>query len=131
MPLKNPMIGFVRTFTLLQPQPQGAQHRRDAQCHQHRANHREGDGVCERLEQLAFHALQGEDRQEDGYDDENREEHRPPDFLSGDQYRLAHGVFAVFFKMAINVFDHHDGRIDHHADAYRQPAKRSEIGRKP
>jgi len=38
-------------------------------------------------------------------------------------------MFAVFLEMAINVFDHHDRGIDHHADAYRQAAERGEICR--
>ena len=37
----------------------------------------------------------------------------------------------MFFEMAINVFDHHDRRINHHADAYGEAAQRSKIGRKP
>src|ERR1041385_8161915 len=37
----------------------------------------------------------------------------------------------MFFEVAIDVLDHHDGRIDHHADADRQTAKRHQICRLP
>ena len=35
----------------------------------------------------------------------------------------------MFFKVAINIFDHHHGCIDHHPDADRQTTERHEIRR--
>src|SRR2546421_12564852 len=37
----------------------------------------------------------------------------------------------MFFEVAINVFDHHHGGIDHHADTDRQTTERHEIRRLP
>jgi len=37
----------------------------------------------------------------------------------------------VFFKMAINVFDHYDRRIDHHADAYGEAPREVRLAESP
>ena len=39
-------------------------------------------------------------------------------------------MFAMLFEVSIDVFDHHDGRVHHHADADCQTAQRHKICRK-
>src|SRR5689334_443955 len=123
----NDRIGA--NFSFLQPQPERAQHRCNAQRHQHRTNHREGDGVGEWFEQLAFDTLQREHRKKHSDDDENGEEHRPADFLRRNEDGIARGVFPVFLQVPIDILDHHYGCIDHHPDADCQAAERHEIRR--
>src|SRR5438067_1178484 len=87
-------------LALLHLEPKSAEHRRNAERHQQGSKHRESNRIREWLKELALDALQREDRQKYRDDDQDRKEHRPPDLLRGDEYRLSHRVLAMFLEVS-------------------------------
>ena len=102
-----------------------AEHRHERERKNERAEQRERNREGERAEHLAFEPLQGEERQEDNDDDEDAEDDRATDFFRGikhglDLVRVRRAMSAgsrLLGEMSMDVLHHHDGAIDHHADA--------------
>ena len=95
----------------------GAEHRREGKAEEERDGEGNSDGVREGREHLAFHALQGHERNEHKDDDGDAEERGRRDFLHGREDELnfltsRERLFAVVAGVAEagkDVFDDDDG----------------------
>ena len=101
-------------FRLLRRQQKRTHHRRQGQRHDAGHHHGTGQGQGELAEQGAGQPAHQSNRriyrrQRDGHGD-----HRSGDFTRADQCRH-HRRFSLF-NMAVHVFHHHDGIIDHQPD---------------
>ena len=104
-----------------------AQHGRDEQGEDQRAQQGEGDGPGHGAEEAAFDALQGEDGEIGNDNDDAGEEDRALDFVGGDGDRLHERLLGVAEGgVAEDVFDHHDRSVDDHAEVER--AEREQVG---
>ncbi len=103
--------------------------RRDEHGEDERAEEGEGDGPGHGLEEPAFDRLQREDGQVRGDDDRDGVEDGPLDLVGGLADLLHRGLvgIALVAEMADDVFDHHDGALDDHAEVER--AEREEVRR--
>ena len=102
-------------------------YQRDRQ--QRATGHREGLGEGQRLEQATFLSLQGEHGQERDGDDHQAEEQRRPDLATGIDDQLGPAAGAVgALDVLVRVLDHHDRRVDHHADRDRDAAQAHDVG---
>ncbi len=81
----------------------------------HQGDH---DGIGHRLEHFAFHALEREDGHKDDDDDDDTEDHGAGDFPSGieNEGLFRQALMTGIREMPVDVFHHHDGGVDHHAD---------------
>ena len=108
---------------------EAGQHRRHDHGEDQRAQQRERHRPRHGLEQPAFHALQGEDRQIGGDDDGDGVEDRPLDLVRGLANPLMRSVVPLSSRgaqMADDVLDHHHRAVHHHAEIQR--AQRKQIG---
>ena len=110
-------------------QPRG-EHRNHRERQQQRCPQRKHDGQCHRAKQLAFQALQREQRQEHDHDDGDARAHGGGHLLRGPVQRVQ-ARRTRLYRTRFDVFDHHHGGIDQHADGNRQTAQRHEVGRQP
>jgi hypothetical protein len=96
------------------------------------AGHREGLGEGERREKPPFLAFQREHREEGNRDDEQREEQRWADFLTGGEHGVGALGLGVLLGQALQVLmgvlDHHDGGVDHGADGNGNASQTHQIG---
>ena len=89
---------------------------------QERAYHGDAHGKGHRLEHAAFQPFQCEDRHVHRDDDANAEHNRSTDFKRGsanDRGDFARWRTFAFTKTSHEIFDHHDGRVDHEAKVER------------
>ncbi len=117
------------------PNEEPHQHRHERDGEQRRRRHRQRLGPREWCEQAALLGLQREDRQKAERNDQQRGEERGTHLLGGFDHQLpvcARFSFAVVpLHVLVEVFHHHDGSIDHHADGNRDPAQRHDVGTDP
>jgi hypothetical protein len=115
-------------------QQQRRHHGGHCECRDHGADQRVGVSPRHRPENLAFHALHREQRQEGSNRDDDREEDRLVDFDCGGEDPVQPVAAAcirwmtggVMRQVAENVFHHDDGAIDD--DAQIDGADRQQIG---
>ena len=116
--------------TLLE-QP-GRQHRNHGERQQQRSGQGKHDGQGHRHKQLAFQALQGEQREKHDNDDENTRSHRRHHFAHRaiDHVQLGQ-LFrgGVVGQMGDDVFHHHHGGVHQHADGDGQATQAHQVGR--
>ena len=91
-----------------------AHHRREAERYESRDQDGHDDDCRELVKQTPENAAHEEDRDEDGGERQRHRKNGEADFASAierrRQARLAH------FHVAHDVFQHHDGVVDHEAD---------------
>ena len=115
----------------LGPRKQHAQRR----IQRHRQERRNGHGqilrIGQRLKKPTFLVHKGEHRHKCHRDDQQREEHRRPDFHQRFQ---AHLVEILLFAaglpevdLVVCVFDLDDGAIDQHTNGNRDPCQRHQV----
>ena len=118
-----PHLGAARHFL---EEPVG-QRRDDGNGDDQRQNngHRNGDGDV--LEQLPDFEVHGQDRREHHYRSQRRDQHRTPDLLRSQERRL--GGVVAFLAQPVDVFQHDNGGIDHHADGESNPGQGNDVDR--
>ena len=116
----------VRRFMAQQAR---AHHRRQGQRDEARDQHRPREREREFDEQLAGAPGRERHRRIDGHEGQRHRDHRETDFLHADEGCLArrHAVFDV----AINVFEHDDGVVDHQTDREHQREQGQRVDREP
>ena len=110
-------------------QQQRGEHGNDGQRQQQRGGQREEDGQRHGGEQLAFQALQGQQGQEDDHDHQHAGADGQRDFAHGpvNAVQARHARLRVG-AMGLDVFHHHHGGVDQHADGDGQAAQRHQVG---
>src|SRR4029079_4596674 len=93
-----------------------------------RHRQREADDDRQLTEQNARDAFEEEQRDEHSDVREDRRQNRRPHFLAAVD-RGGHPVLAVVLHVTERVFQHHNRRVDNHADAERQPSERHRVER--
>ena len=122
-PLEDGIAPFFDSGT----EQEAAEHGRDEQGEDERAQKGEGDGPSHGAEQAAFDALQGEDRQVGNNNNDAGEEDRALDFVGRDGDGLHERLFCVAEgSVAEDVFDHHHRSVDDHAEV--ESAEREQVG---
>ena len=98
-----------------------AMHGRDEDGEEKSAEQGETDHPDHGLEEAAFDGLQGEDGQVRGDDHAARIEDGALDFVRGfaDLLVGGHALLAGVAEVADDVFDHHHGAVDDHAEVER------------
>ncbi len=96
-----------------------AQHRRQGERDEQRDQHAGGDYHGERAEELADDAREEDHRREDRHQRERGRHHREH-HLAAAVDRRGYRVRVELFAMAVDVFEHHDRVVDHHADQQQQ-----------
>ena len=116
----------VRRPASLQQKRRGQRHQ--SHRHHHRADHGPGDGQSHRSEDAAFDALEGEDRNQCGDEDQLCEKHRAGEVGGGMAGEFAEvGIGRGEHFIDEDRFDDHDGGIDEDAEIDR--AEREQIRR--
>ncbi|MPN28451.1 hypothetical protein SDC9_175893 [bioreactor metagenome] len=127
--LDQPGIVVTIMFRRLE---QVARHDRRQRQRQHQRNgQRDGDGVGQRREHLAFHALQRHQRQENEDDDADAEDHRRRHLDDGaqDHPHLVLAGLPGTAELGEGVFDDDHRTVHHQADGDGQAAERHQVGR--
>ncbi len=93
----------------------GAQGRRQGECHQAGDGHRHGDGDGELLVHHPGHAAHEGDRQEHGAEHQHDGDHGAGDLLHGEDGSLLGGALLLAHD-PLDVLQHHDGVIHHDTD---------------
>ncbi len=125
VPVSHCMMGFSHSLAPLRNR--SWPDRGDDDGEDERAQQREGDRPGHGLEEPAFDRLQREDGQIGSDDDAAGEEDRPLHFVRGLANLLRRRARVVRVReMADDVFDHHHGAVDDHAEVER--AQREQIG---
>ena len=110
----------------------GRQYRYDGERQHQRADQRKHDGQRHWHEELAFQALQREQRQEHDNDDQHAGGHWRGDFTNGTEHDVQARQFLrglVVAEVLDHVLDHHHGRVHQHAQRDGQAAQAHQVGR--
>ncbi len=122
-----PLIEAAVLGLMVGPQEARGHHRRQRQRHDHRHEDRHRQRDREFAEQAADDSAHQQQRDQHG-DQRNRDRHdRETDFLGALEGRR-HRLFA-FLDIAGDVFQHHDGVVDHEADGDGQRHQRQIVER--
>ena len=97
--------------------------------HDQRQDDRDRDGHGDVTEQLAGFQLHDQDRHEDEHRGRGRDEHRAPDLPRAVIGGLETPVTAL--PEPVDVLQHHDRRIHHHADGEGEARERDHVDRAP
>ena len=116
------------------PQQERAEHRHQRHRQQRGAQHGEGLGKGERMEQLALLVGEGKNREKGQQDNRHGEKDRPPDQVRRVAARVAitaravAGVHPALFEEAEGVLCHHDGGVHQDADGDGNAGQRHDVG---
>ncbi|MDW8468283.1 MAG: hypothetical protein RML56_03985 [Burkholderiales bacterium] len=105
-----------------------AEHRRERERHEQRHEHAEGHHHRERAQELAGDAGDEDHRREDRHQRERRRDHREGD-LAASLHRRLKRVGDQPLAVAVDVFEHHDRVVHHHAHEQQQREQRHRVER--
>jgi hypothetical protein len=107
-----------------------AQHRRHRERDDERDEERDRYGIGEGREHLAFHPLQGHERQEHEHDDPHAVKHRLADLDGCPEHHEVAALARILRLSEVpkRVLDHDHGAVDHDADGDGEPSEGHQVG---